>query len=317
MVQVVDPRAQNLRIWIERKYVQAYDIASNAGAPETYRFLPRGAAEKHLRDNNNLWTRLLLKETFGDQNGPDAKSVAQNYCRILCILTTLSKQRFIASFVNYTSLSDARLPFETRPSNFPDDPDDTHFYTKFFERQWHFCSRVLEKHTSSLIPKHEVLPILNLDRRGTGGSATVYRATVHEDHDQLRQSSSDDESPSTDPAHCYAIKTFRHSRRDSEPSYEQEKTAFQLLTQTRDGASPGLIAFYGGFEYGDTFNILLEYADGGTLNEYMRDHDQPQTYQEAVDLWSHVFDTIKGLCCIHNMYLHDSGANHQRFMRQG
>lgn len=100
---------------------------------------------------------------------------------------------------------------------------------------------------------------------------------------------------------CFAVKTFR--KRNAEADYERELDAFRQITES--GARPcrGMVQFYGGFEYKNTFNIVLEYADGGTFEEYLLRQPKPNTGQDVLDFWTQLFDTIKALFRIHEHHL--------------
>ena len=60
-----------------------------------------------------------------------------------------------------------------------------------------------------------------------------------------------------------------------------------------------IIAFYGGFEQESSYNIILEYADGGNLDQYMELTPSPTNRQERHDFWINFLDIFDGLAVIH------------------
>ena len=93
------------------------------------------------------------------------------------------------------------------------------------------------------------------------------------------------------------MKSFR--RRDAESNYEKESKAFGHITRGGTRSAAGLIGFYGGFEYRNTFNLILEWAERGTLEDFFHHDDIPSTGSEILALWTSVLETVKGLGVIH------------------
>lgn len=62
---------------------------------------------------------------------------------------------------------------------------------------------------------------------------------------------------------------------------------------------PNIIGFYGGFVCQGTYNLILEYADFGNLDDYMKQTPPPSTTQEKVIFWDNFLAVINGLVKIH------------------
>jgi hypothetical protein len=62
----------------------------------------------------------------------------------------------------------------------------------------------------------------------------------------------------------------------------------------------GIIGFYGGWKQDGRYNILLEYADVGTLEAFMLRTDPPDKDSDIIDLWESVFQLLQGLLKIHH-----------------
>jgi serine/threonine protein kinase len=62
-----------------------------------------------------------------------------------------------------------------------------------------------------------------------------------------------------------------------------------------------IIKFYGSYIHGDEFNILLEYADKGTLEEYFKNESPPGRGVDIIKFWEALFQLIKALKTIHSV----------------
>lgn len=60
-----------------------------------------------------------------------------------------------------------------------------------------------------------------------------------------------------------------------------------------------MIGFYGGFRHGDRYNIILEFADKGTLEDYFKKITPPTTGEEIITFWEHLFNLIEALLFVH------------------
>jgi serine/threonine protein kinase len=51
--------------------------------------------------------------------------------------------------------------------------------------------------------------------------------------------------------------------------------------------SPFVIAYYGSFIDNDTYNIILEFADRGNFEDFMRTTPEPSTGEEMIEFWDY------------------------------
>ena len=79
----------------------------------------------------------------------------------------------------------------------------------------------------------------------------------------------------------------------------------------RWGGKPSehIIAYYGSFIHGHSYNIILEYADQGTLEDFMRKTDSPSSAEDSLLLWDRLFDVTHGVMTIHGQIDNDSSAS--------
>ena len=62
---------------------------------------------------------------------------------------------------------------------------------------------------------------------------------------------------------------------------------------------PHIVGFYGGFILDGTYDILLEYADKGTLEEYLASTPPPCTARDIITFWQSFLRVTLGLSRIH------------------
>jgi hypothetical protein len=227
----------------------------------------------------------------------------------------ISKGYWIKHFRHYESLSDARLPFDpnTQPLNWPDHTNDPDFLKKFCEEQWKFCVPVirqpfLDRH----FPTDTILPIVYKKNLHSGGSPTLYLIKLHPAYNKLI--AEDDKvvdficSPQLgyrsltfcaqrlkDLSDTFVLKTYFGT--DAATYYNSEVGAFRSLQQ--NGPNSGIVGFHGSFTRGDTYNILLEYADKGTLEDYFRQKNPPVESEEIITFWQALFKLVDALRRIH------------------
>jgi serine/threonine protein kinase len=62
-----------------------------------------------------------------------------------------------------------------------------------------------------------------------------------------------------------------------------------------------IIKFYGSYIHRDEFNVLLEFADKGSLEEYFQRESPPTQSANIIEFWEGLFQLIKGLKTIHSV----------------
>lgn len=85
----------------------------------------------------------------------------------------------------------------------------------------------------------------------------------------------------------------------SEVSFNSEVEAFLKLPFKH--GSQYVVKYYGSFIQGDTYTIILEYADGGSLLEFYRRERPPKTWDDLRKFWDSMFRLLEALAVIHNV----------------
>ena len=97
-------------------------------------------------------------------------------------------------------------------------------------------------------------------------------------------------------ANTFVMKTYLTS--EAEKYYETELRAFERLMLLRN---PGIIMFHKSFVRGESYNIILEYADKGTLADYFKSESPPSGGEEIIRFWGAMFKLLSVLRDIHEL----------------
>jgi serine/threonine protein kinase len=109
------------------------------------------------------------------------------------------------------------------------------------------------------------------------------------------------------------LKTYQSSE-SAQAYFENEVKAFKKLSLL-DDYNNSIIKFYGNYTQGNTYNILLEYADKGDLEDYFQ-RELPLTLLEEIGkFWKGKFSIVDALKTIHN--IGDEGPPQQSRCFQG
>ena len=88
----------------------------------------------------------------------------------------------------------------------------------------------------------------------------------------------------------------RYPTEDGEGPYKQEVNGFRSVKH-----ADSIIKYYGSYIHGNEFNILLEYADKGSLEDYFQTESPPSRGVDIIKFWESLFQLIKGLKAIHSV----------------
>lgn len=88
----------------------------------------------------------------------------------------------------------------------------------------------------------------------------------------------------------------RYRAKEGEVHYKQEVDGFRSVKH-----ADSIIRFYGSYKQGNEFNVLLEFADKGSLEEYFKRESPPSRGVDIIKFWEGLFQLIKGLKAIHSV----------------
>jgi hypothetical protein len=158
-------------------------IAASDSECDEY-FVPQEAIEPYFRENRYEQTARILRALFTSHPTIRARDLAEHCPRVCCILAKTDHLSLITHFVNNGSLWDRRLPFEPQTLRSSLDTDDD-FIDKFCYHQWQFCAPLLQDSWGVKLEDKFILPFIEWTHKDSGFTSEVYKAVVHNKHDQL------------------------------------------------------------------------------------------------------------------------------------
>ena len=112
-----------------------------------------------------------------------------------------------------------------------------------------------------------------------------------------------EQGPTNEDTHTYVLKTYNTP--DAQAYYENEVNGF-LNLNVRGRSNVNIIGFHGSFIWHGTYNVLLEYADRGTLEQYFSTTEPPSRGEDIIDLYRGLFKLVLALHAIHGVQPSDS-----------
>ncbi|KAL8706255.1 MAG: hypothetical protein Q9201_000692 [Fulgogasparrea decipioides] len=290
-----DPAIQEFLQWKSNPDVLKQGCRGSDNTPGA-QYIPEVALAHWLTKGRiKLLLQALFKDT--DELTFSAEYVKNFYLRPFAILLSAGFGPMIRHFVERPNLQDRFLPFSVQPREFPKSTS-CNLFEAFNRQQWQFCAVKLEYDMSHFLEDDYILPITHKQEIGNGGSAVLYRIIVDESYNSLVPSK-DTDTPETRPkSHTFALKTY-YQTSEAKIYFENERSAFKKL-RYHNMPPENIIGYYGSFVRDGTYNIILEYADRGTLNNYMRDTHEPTSSSAIMALWKSCLGLMLGLIQIHN-----------------
>lgn len=288
---------------------------------DTASFIPQIKLEAYL--DTYLYLENLLSAVLDSSDRPAVAAgyVREHYLRSFATLLCIGEGRLIYHFQQYRSLRDDKMPFYTKPEDFPH-TDDPAVFQNYQDAQWQFCAISLQYDMKDRLRDRDTLPITSKEKVGEGGSAVVHRIVVEESYNALRPPFQPTENrpsnmlrPGTSRfskmdqqprQNTFVLKTYRG--KEAETNHKKEREAYMKL---RGGGCPppNIVAFYGWFIQGTSYNLILEYADQGTLEDYMERTAKPESIEDVLLFWDRLTQIILGVQSIHGRIGNDTSAS--------
>lgn len=162
-------------------------VFEEAGAEPPVPFVSQVAIQTYFQDNSAQITKVI-QAACGTNTAVTAKWVTQRCPISFCILISLGYGDYIRHFLDNAGLWDVKLPFGSRPDDFPRVPGNPDFFNIFREAQWRFFPVTISRTPSVKFPKELPLPLVERKRlrKENGITANLYRVTIHRDYDDAR-----------------------------------------------------------------------------------------------------------------------------------
>ncbi|KAL8896162.1 MAG: hypothetical protein Q9207_007843 [Kuettlingeria erythrocarpa] len=258
-------------------------------------FISQSKLEAYLAPRvENLLVAVLKPE---DRPAVTADYIRRYYLRTFATLLCINEGHWIYSFQQYRSLRDGKMPHMAESEDFPY-TEDSELFKKFNAAQWQFCPKYLQYDMKDRFRPQEILPITGKTEIGRGGSATIFQITVDEAYNFLRPEVPGRPSTSSQQPHpnTFVLKTYR--RDEAEKHHRIERDAYINL-RWAGRPTPNIVAFYGSFIQGTSYNLILEYADRGNLRDFMRRTPKPESVEDVLLFFDRLVDIVQGVQCIH------------------
>ena len=147
-------------------------------------FVPFPDLKNYLKSDNRT-SRLLRAIYSRREHTVDVENLENWYLRAFTILILIGKGEYIKLFTQHPGLQDQPLPFLVKPASFPIDPNDPHFWDKFYDQQFTFCAHTFRLNDNFKLHESSILPIVSKELLGSGGSAAIYKIQLHPFYDGL------------------------------------------------------------------------------------------------------------------------------------
>ena len=149
-------------------------------------FIPRSNLEEYFRRHDQIESLLDAVLDSHDRPAVDPDYVRTHYLQSFATLLCIGAGSLIHHFLQYHSLRDSKLPYHTKPDDFPFTTPD--IFEDFKEAQWQFCASKLEYGMNGRFKEKDILPITYKKKIGEGGSAIIYKIVIDKDYNSLRPS---------------------------------------------------------------------------------------------------------------------------------
>ena len=147
-------------------------------------FVPRSNLEVYFGKHGQVEALLDAVLSSRDRPAVDPNYVREHYLQSFATLLCIGQGYLIHHFQQYNSLRDQKLPYHTKPEDFPDTTPN--IFDTFKQAQWQFCASKLEYGMNGRFKEEDILPITCKEKIGEGGSAIIYKIVVEEEYNLLR-----------------------------------------------------------------------------------------------------------------------------------
>ncbi|KAK5713542.1 hypothetical protein LTR15_011242 [Elasticomyces elasticus] len=255
----------------------------------TKRFIPKKALRNHF-DYNRLTT--ILEALRPDYRRPQCQLIAgsiirEKYQVVFCILLRINRAQYVETFLR-NDFSDSFLPVVQRPPEFPDSVS----FEAFRDKQWPFCAYKLFTGMAKNIPPERIIAIESRTELAKGDGTTIYKIRVHPEYDGLL----DNDAAVSDDSHTYVLKVYDGP--DAQRHHDAEVEAYnKILSGGWDIES--LLRYYGTYTYEGMHYVILEYADAGTLEDFLKNTPQPTQGEDIIAMWRGAFSLVEAVSRVH------------------
>lgn len=288
-------------------YVEQNLVTGHDGSGSEAKYIPYHKLEDYWSDDNIKQLLGIIGQII------DCQVIQKKYLRVFSILVAIRMTSYIGQFVRHGQDDDHAAPLKGAIPGLSEVTRIDDLYERYREKQWIFCPVKLSTSLSNTqLHDRSIFPIVKYETL-TGGDVDVTTTLKvkldkpcnhYQKKVRLIHASTSAEMPkSSGPTSLtwfnkQDIVVFKVHK--DEAAFNNEVKAF-LSIQSRSRGSGHVVEYYGSFTQGDRFTIILEYANGGSLLDFFKREQPPQTWEELRTLWAALFCLLGGLAVIHNI----------------
>jgi hypothetical protein len=264
-------------------------------------FTPRRILAKEI--SREMIMSLLVYHGVRDIN---CDTIHDHYLAVFCTLIRIGKPEYVAYFTRDPESADRYLPFLNDAGWAP---QCSSFFQDFESTQWEFCAQ--EFHIGRLenvqLRPHKILPVTERKLLHRGPDSVVEQIHIHSDYNYLKTTvgslrtininSIADKTTlqvtNGQSANAFVLKSYnaKHAA-----LYYNEVNAYNRLKQP--DIAGNIVRFYGCWRQDQTYCILLEFVNGGTLADLFRS-PHPTNSQERLSFWRNMIRILEPVERIH------------------
>lgn len=270
-----------------RAFVKENALPSRSDESKPSTYVPQSVLESY-------WTREEISDALDlddSQANPVVETIGNQYLKVFSTLVygfgrRKERKKYIDMFMEF-KVCDSQMPLTTYPEAFPRGKGwlSNFMFEKFRRHQWIFCPMTLCRGIfGSTLADEMILPILGKEPLLRSSAASAWsRIRIHPEYQFLQPS-----DPTKD-AH-FTLKTYGREHYDC---YAQEVAAYKGLQL----ASPGtaVVKALSSYTWKATHNIVLEYPDRGTLDDFYTAQSPPISFNDTRLFWTHMSDLLGAL----------------------
>ena len=280
-------------------------------------FVPYTALEAYFERPKQM--QSLLATLFPGKMAeelPSTNTIRRKYLKVFSILVSINKGHLITAFME-RRLLDGLLPFSNSSSSAMssiEGSDNTSMdvISSFSRVQWKFCTPILKGGMNENFSRDSALPILRREKLNQVDFACTYKIVIHEAYNQLYTASTRSvrlvsfqresnliellQDKRSAASNTFVLKGY--SSPDAKEYYKDEIAAYRKIRSSK--LRKKVIGFLGKFTQGGTYNIILEYADKGSLETFMKSTPPPLHAGDILTFWNKLFSIIPALETLHD-----------------
>jgi serine/threonine protein kinase len=261
----------------------------------------------------NYWTRVSVDVILGYEQS-SSEMIVTCFSHVFSILVYIGQPREITWFCNHVNqLDDTRLPFDE--SSFP---SACPWASNFLRSQWMFIPLILtqDRIFDRVLPPQTILPVKYVkalkEKCGDQETAALWEVQLHPEANMVTTEACLDEmiiwnsNADLEKGQPVVFKVF-----EGPDAKELFKVETNVHLRLRTKHSQYITRHFGSFSFKGKhkFIIVLEYAAGGSLQDFLRTTEPPVAPEDIQLLWSRLLKLLDGLHVLHELYRPDGASS--------